>query len=76
MIIDHKIQILDDHITDMETDQCLKNNGGCWRDDKTNVTACKVPIISKFLVNSARSIHIFRTKLLLDVVVHMWGGVN
>ncbi|WVZ87063.1 hypothetical protein U9M48_033758 [Paspalum notatum var. saurae] len=26
---------------DMETDECLDNNGGCWRDDKTNVTACK-----------------------------------
>ncbi|KAM0916844.1 hypothetical protein ACQ4PT_009877 [Festuca glaucescens] len=25
----------------METDECLKNNGGCWRDEKTNVTACK-----------------------------------
>ena len=26
----------------METDECLDNNGGCWRDDKTNITACKV----------------------------------
>ncbi|KAK1687100.1 hypothetical protein QYE76_047948 [Lolium multiflorum] len=26
---------------DMETDECLDNNGGCWRDDKTNITACK-----------------------------------
>jgi hypothetical protein len=28
----------------METDECLDNNGGCWRDEKTNVTACKVPV--------------------------------
>lgn len=26
---------------DLETDECLNNNGGCWRDDKTNITACK-----------------------------------
>ncbi|KAE8819790.1 vacuolar-sorting receptor 7-like [Hordeum vulgare] len=26
---------------DMETDECLHNNGGCWRDDKTNITACR-----------------------------------
>jgi hypothetical protein len=26
----------------METDECLDNNGGCWRDEKTNITACKV----------------------------------
>jgi hypothetical protein len=29
-------------LADMETDECLNNNGGCWRDDKTNITACKV----------------------------------
>jgi hypothetical protein len=28
----------------METDECLDNNVGCWRDDKTNITACKVSI--------------------------------
>ena len=36
----------------METDECLNNNGGCWRDEKTNVTACKVvlwPPPPKFL---------------------------
>uniref|UniRef100_A0A0D9W9B4 EGF-like calcium-binding domain-containing protein n=1 Tax=Leersia perrieri TaxID=77586 RepID=A0A0D9W9B4_9ORYZ len=26
---------------DMETDECLNNNGGCWRDERTNITACK-----------------------------------
>ncbi|KAG8066230.1 hypothetical protein GUJ93_ZPchr0004g40201 [Zizania palustris] len=26
---------------DMETDECLNNNGGCWQDEKTNITACK-----------------------------------
>ncbi|KAK3143744.1 hypothetical protein QOZ80_4AG0304400 [Eleusine coracana subsp. coracana] len=26
---------------DLETDECLQDNGGCWRDDKTNITACK-----------------------------------
>ncbi|KAL6843890.1 hypothetical protein ACP4OV_026461 [Aristida adscensionis] len=26
---------------EMETDECLENNGGCWRDEKTNITACK-----------------------------------
>jgi hypothetical protein len=32
----------------METDQCLEDNGGCWRDEMTNITACKVPISSFF----------------------------
>ncbi|KAL1537531.1 Vacuolar-sorting receptor 6 [Salvia divinorum] len=26
---------------DLETNQCLENDGGCWRDQKSNVTACK-----------------------------------
>nr|CAB3488224.1 unnamed protein product [Digitaria exilis] len=25
----------------METNECLDSNGGCWRDEKTNITACK-----------------------------------
>ncbi|XP_016484907.1 vacuolar-sorting receptor 6 [Nicotiana tabacum] len=26
---------------DLETNECLERNGGCWRDPKSNVTACK-----------------------------------
>lgn len=26
---------------DLETNQCLEKNGGCWQDLKSNVTACK-----------------------------------
>ncbi|KAJ3693500.1 hypothetical protein LUZ60_008980 [Juncus effusus] len=26
---------------DMETNDCVENNGGCWQDPKLNVTACK-----------------------------------
>ena len=26
----------------METNECFKNNGGCWQDKKANITACKV----------------------------------
>ncbi|OVA01562.1 EGF-like calcium-binding domain [Macleaya cordata] len=26
---------------DLETNECLENNGGCWRDPRSNVTACK-----------------------------------
>ncbi|XP_010537030.1 PREDICTED: vacuolar-sorting receptor 7 [Tarenaya hassleriana] len=27
--------------TDLETNECLENNGGCWLDVKSNITACK-----------------------------------
>ncbi|CAA0827470.1 Vacuolar-sorting receptor 2 [Striga hermonthica] len=26
---------------DMETNECLENNGGCWEDRSANITACK-----------------------------------
>ncbi|PIN24282.1 putative protein, contains PA domain [Handroanthus impetiginosus] len=26
---------------DLETNECLENNGGCWQDTKSNITACK-----------------------------------
>jgi len=28
--------------TDIETNECLQNNGGCWEDKTTNITACRV----------------------------------
>ncbi|KAI4367134.1 hypothetical protein MLD38_022904 [Melastoma candidum] len=27
--------------SDVETNECLENNGGCWQDKSANVTACK-----------------------------------
>jgi len=27
---------------DIQTNECLENNGGCWQDKVANVTACKV----------------------------------
>ncbi|KAL3538805.1 hypothetical protein ACH5RR_002171 [Cinchona calisaya] len=27
--------------TDVETNECLDNNGGCWQDKAANITACK-----------------------------------
>ncbi|KAK4771262.1 hypothetical protein SAY87_031794 [Trapa incisa] len=27
--------------SDMETNECLENNGGCWQDKSFNITACK-----------------------------------
>jgi len=27
---------------DVETNECLENNGGCWQDRAANLTACKV----------------------------------
>lgn len=29
---------------DIQTNQCLENNGGCWLDKNTNFTACKVQL--------------------------------
>uniref|UniRef100_M4CZJ8 Uncharacterized protein n=1 Tax=Brassica campestris TaxID=3711 RepID=M4CZJ8_BRACM len=26
---------------DIETNECLQNNGGCWVDKRTNITACR-----------------------------------
>ncbi|KAK9268214.1 hypothetical protein L1049_010657 [Liquidambar formosana] len=26
---------------DLETNECLERNGGCWQDSKSNITACK-----------------------------------
>ncbi|KAJ0082519.1 hypothetical protein Patl1_11993 [Pistacia atlantica] len=27
--------------SDLETNECLERNGGCWQDSKANITACK-----------------------------------
>ncbi|KAL7095102.1 hypothetical protein ACP275_10G003500 [Erythranthe tilingii] len=27
--------------TDMETNECMSNNGGCWHDKTSNITACR-----------------------------------
>lgn len=32
---------------DVETNECLTNNGGCWQDKAANITACKVFIFMK-----------------------------
>jgi len=26
---------------DIQTNECLENNGGCWQDKAANITACK-----------------------------------
>lgn len=31
-------------LIDVETNECLHNNGGCWEDKTLNVSACKVCI--------------------------------
>lgn len=28
---------------DLEKNECLEDNGGCWMDKDANITACKVP---------------------------------
>lgn len=27
---------------DLNTNECLENNGGCWQDKAANITACRV----------------------------------
>lgn len=29
-------------MADVETNECMDNNGGCWQDKTSNITACKV----------------------------------
>jgi hypothetical protein len=29
-------------LTELETNECLERNGGCWQDRESNTTACKV----------------------------------
>lgn len=29
-------------MTEVESNECLDNNGGCWQDKSANITACKV----------------------------------
>jgi hypothetical protein len=40
--------------TDVETNECLTNNGGCWQDKVANITACKVFFFMKtnYLITS------------------------
>jgi hypothetical protein len=34
---------------DIQTNECLENNGGCWQDKDANITACKVlPVVLVF----------------------------
>jgi hypothetical protein len=36
---------------DIQTNECLENNGGCWQDKAANITACKVlPVVLFFFL--------------------------
>lgn len=39
-------------LTDIETNECLNNNGGCWQDKTANITACKV-VMELFILKGA-----------------------
>ncbi|KAG5389071.1 hypothetical protein IGI04_030612 [Brassica rapa subsp. trilocularis] len=53
---------------DIETNECLEANGGCWQDKKSNVTACKDTfrgIVCKFpVVNGVREMAILHVNPL------------
>lgn len=44
---------------DVETNECLTNNGGCWQDKTANITACKVFLSSLNKLSNNRVLQIF-----------------
>lgn len=47
--------------SDVETNECMDKNGGCWQDVSNNITACKVPI-----QNSVSTVDVF------PILTYLW----
>ena len=54
---------------DMETNECLTNNGGCWQNLKANITACKVfsGCLATFLLMSSAVLE--KSKNIIGVII-------
>lgn len=52
-------------VADVETNECLENNGGCWQDKIANLTACKV-WIKTFLIEF---LYLIMIRLTLHIMV-------
>lgn len=54
---------------DLETNECLQRNGGCWQDNRANITACKVYIFLHFTFIVDASFYLKQSLTAIDLIL-------